>query len=294
MSNIVKFNGAQLPTTNIAAFQKALAKRKEVANLPSGGGKQFLKLLKNGGYWVYGAKNTGVEEDSEWAINPMSLQTGFVAWHKSKLVGRRMSSIFADAIDPSTLEDVPSKWDEAVSFELVCVSGEDVGVLCEYTANSYGGRKAFNELLDALMKQSTLDAAHIVPIITMQAESYQHAEYGETWNPIFEVVKWGAMDSTQTVAPAQQQEQQQEADTGEGEGDDEQQDDNAEADPPAQPEPPPARRGRGRPPAASEPPKAAAPQAPPARRGRAPAAAEPPAAPPSNEVRRPRRRGATG
>lgn len=197
MANVVPFKG-NLPALNINHFQKALATTKNAVGV-SGGGKQFLKLLKNGGYWVYGQKDTEVEEGSLWAINPMSLQTGFVAWKGGQPVGKRMGSIFNAPITRDELTDVGAKWDEAVSFELVCTSGEDVGVECEYNANSYGGRKAFTELMDALMKQSAIDADKIVPIVEMTSDEYTHKEFGLTYNPIFEIKDWGSMSQGATA-----------------------------------------------------------------------------------------------
>lgn len=210
MSNVVNFKG-NLPALNINHFQKALAATKNAVGVEAGG-KQFLKLVKNGGYWVYGQKDTEVEEGSLWAINPMSLQTGFIAWKGGQPVGKRMGSIFHPPITRDQLEEVGARWDENVAFDLVCISGEDVGVECQYTANSYGGRKAFTELMDALMKQTSIDATKIVPIVEMTSDSYIHKEYGETFNPVFEIKEWRAMDGTgavddDEVADEQQEEQ---------------------------------------------------------------------------------------
>lgn len=193
MSNVVAFKG-NLPALNITHFQKALATTKNAVGVEAGG-KQFLKLVKNGGYWVYGQKDTEVEEGSLWAINPMSLQSGFVAWKGGQPVGKRMGSIFNPPIRRDELDEVGAKWDEAVAFDLVCISGEDVGTECQYNANSYGGRKAFTELMDALMKQTSVDATKIVPIVEMTSDSYTHKEYGETFNPIFDIKEWRAMDA---------------------------------------------------------------------------------------------------
>jgi len=191
MSNVVEFKG-NLPTLNINHFQKALATHKEAKGV-SAGDKQFLKLSKNGGFWVYGQNDTEVEEGSRWAINPMTMQTGYIAWKNSKPVGKKLGSIFNPPITADMLDDVGAKWDEAVAFELVCVSGEDVGTLCEYTANSYGGRKAFTDLMDALMKQSAIDADKIVPIIELESSSYEHSQWGLTYNPVLKIVDWGSM-----------------------------------------------------------------------------------------------------
>ncbi len=194
MGQVIAFKG-NLPSMPINHFQKSLGAAKDEKGVTSGD-KQFLKLLKNGGYWVYGAKDTEVEEGSKWAINPMSLQTGYVAWKGGRPVGKKMKSIFNPPLyTEADLHDVGAKWDEAVAFDLVCISGEDVGTVCEYSANNYGGKQAFTALLDALMKQSSIDADMIVPIVTMTSDSYEHREYGKIYNPIFEIVEWGSMSN---------------------------------------------------------------------------------------------------
>lgn len=208
MSNVVAFKG-NLPALNITHFQKALATTKNAVGVEAGG-KQFLKLAKNSDYWVYGQKDTEVEEGSLWAINPMSLQTGFVAWKQSKPIGKRMGSIFNPPIRKDELEDVGAEWTEAVSFDLVCISGEDTGVEAQYNANSYGGRKAFTFIMDELMKQSAIDATKLVPVVELMSDSYTHKEYGKTYNPVFEIKEWRAMDGAAADADE------------EGAGDDEQ------------------------------------------------------------------------
>ncbi len=241
MANVVPFKG-NLPALNINHFQKALATTKNAVGV-AGGGKQYLKLLKNGGYWVYGQKDTEVEEGSLWAINPMSLQTGFVAWKGGQPVGKRMGSIFNAPITRDELTDVGAKWDEAVSFELVCTSGEDVGVECEYNANSYGGRKAFTDLMDALMKQSAIDADKIVPIVEMSADEYTHKEYGLTYNPVFNIKDWGSMSQGAAA----------EGDDAGNDGDGGEQDEQQAPQAQAPKDPPPAEPPRRRRGAAAEP-----------------------------------------
>lgn len=191
MTNVVAFKG-NLPALNINHFQKALAATKNAVGVTAGG-KQFLKLAKNDGAWIYGQKDTAVEEGSLWAINPMTLQTGFVAWKGGRPVGKRMGSIFNPPITLDECPDVGAKWDEAVAFDLTCISGEDVGVVCEYSANSYGGRKAFTDLMDALMKQSSMEPDKIVPVVELVSDEYEHREYGTTYNPVFEIKSWATM-----------------------------------------------------------------------------------------------------
>ena len=199
-TNVIAFKG-NLPALNINTFQKALAATKNAVGVTAGG-KQFLKLAKNDGAWIYGQKDTAVEEGSLWAINPMTLQTGFVAWKKGQPVGKRMGSIFNAPITRDELNDVEAPWAEAVAFDLTCISGEDIGTVCEYSANSYGGRKAFTDLMDALMKQSSIEPDKIVPVVELVSDEYEHREYGITYNPVFEIKSWATMSQEEVDEPA--------------------------------------------------------------------------------------------
>jgi len=199
-TNVIAFKG-NLPALNINTFQKALATTKNAVGVTAGG-KQFLKLAKNDGAWIYGQKDTAVEDGSLWAINPMTLQTGFVAWKGGKPVGKKMGSIFNSPITADQCHDVGAKWDEAVAFDLTCISGEDTGTVCEYNANSYGGRKAFTDLMDALMKQSSIEPDKIVPVVELVSDEYEHREYGTTYNPVFEIKSWATMSQEAAEEPA--------------------------------------------------------------------------------------------
>jgi hypothetical protein len=192
-NELVRFQGAQLPAAGIGRFKQALQVARDNAHVSSG--TPFLRLLKGNGYFVYGQKNIEVEEGSEWAVNPMSLQVGFIAWKGGKPVDKKMRSIFQPAYTRDELPDVGAEWDANVSMQLMCVHGEDKGTVVEYQANSVGGRKAFDNLAAELQAQSDKDPENIVPVVDLISDSYQHAEYGKIHNPIFKVVRWMAMDT---------------------------------------------------------------------------------------------------
>jgi hypothetical protein len=199
MNNVVKFKGAQLPTQGMTS---AFLRAKDVVGVT--GNTAFLRLTKGTGEWVYGQTNTEVEENSLWAINPGSFSTGYIAWKGGKPVGKRMKPI--NDPNPVTLDELPAcgaEWDVNVAFELQCVYGEDatLPVVVEYTANSFGGKKAFSALMSSMHRQSIEDPAHIVPVVELLNDSYQHPEWGQIYNPIFQIRKWVAYDSGQAAQP---------------------------------------------------------------------------------------------
>lgn len=197
------FSGAGLPAADIGRYKKALVEVQQTA--PQIGGTPFLRLDPNDGIWVYGQQDTEVEEGSEWAVNPLTLEKGFVAWPKAggKPVGKVLKTVFGPLPLLSDLPNVGERWDEAVRFELQCVSGEDVGTTVEFTSNALGGVEAFHNLLTEFQKQLDVDTVNLVPIVVLENSSYEHTNraYGTVFKPVFTVARWVAMSGQ----PAAQQ-----------------------------------------------------------------------------------------
>lgn len=211
-TDVVAFQNAGLPIGNLAQFQKVLATAQ--TNIALKGGEDFLKLSKRDGLWYYGATETEVQEGSMWAINPASLRMGFMAWGKGQVLGKKLLPILSgQVVDRLTLPSVGAEWSETVAMQLRCISGEDDGKQVEYEQNSYGGKKAFAELLQAFQIQIAQDQVNIVPIVVMKSDSYTHKEFGLIYTPIFEIVKWVSMGGA-AASPAGQEEPEAEAEEG--------------------------------------------------------------------------------
>lgn len=248
MSNIIKFKNAGLPTAGIAQYKQALQAARDQVSVGAGG-VQFLRLGKDDGIWMYGQEDTEIEEGSLWAINPSSLETGVIAWPPatSKLKDpikkmRRVFDVNAPVIDKTQLPVAANggAWDDCVSFEMQCIGStdpkvepEDLGVAICYQQNSYGGKAAFDQIAEELMVQLDKDPRLIVPVVELKSDSYTHPKWGKVFKPVFDIVKWVAMDGS------------------DGEAEDEEQEQSA-AEQPATDEQPKATRGRGRPPKAAE------------------------------------------
>lgn len=192
---VIAFKGAGLPTADVGQFRKALANASQAIQVA--GGVPFLKMAKQDGVWVYGAKDTEVEEGSLWAINPLSLKVGFVCWNPKggAPLGKQMVSIFQTPLNIADLPSLGAKWDDNISFQLLCTNGEDKGTTVEYTANSYGGKKAFSALVASIQRQLDADPKNLVPVIELSNDSYKSPQYGLIYNPIFSTKSWIAMDA---------------------------------------------------------------------------------------------------
>lgn len=199
---------------NMASLDAALAKG--AANRPNvaAGGKPFLRLSSEGDGWLYGADNVEVEEGSKWAVNPFTLRSGWVCWadpkkngNKREKLGDVMGSITSPPACPSVDHSAKGgSWQEQFGFDLICISGEDTGTEVAYNVNSYGGKKAFDVIYEALATRPSPE--HCFPIVLLEQDSYKNKAYGKTvWTPELNIVDWA--DSGQNMlteagpAPAQ-------------------------------------------------------------------------------------------
>lgn len=212
-NDVVRFSSAGLPAADLGKYarqaQEALQEARDMAN--AGSDIAFLKLGKNDGLWAYGQEKTDIEEGSLWAVNPFSLTVGYIAWppanSSAKQPIKKLRYILADnqpQIDRGSLGEPANggTWDPCVGFQLMCVGGtdksyqyQDVGVTLEYQQNSKGGRKGWDALATALMKQIGADAAHPVPVIELLNSTYVHEKWGQQFNPVFKIHRWIAMDT---------------------------------------------------------------------------------------------------
>lgn len=182
-------------------------------SMPSVGGEfQFLKMDKNNGDWLFGAEETLVEPDSLWAVNPMSVKHGYVAWDTNG-GGAPVQEVMVPFNRPLPALDTlpvlgmgsPDKktgrteqleYQRQNSVMLACISGEDEGVTVEYKQSSTGAMKLFGALVNSLMDQLGKDPDKIVPVGHLTFEKYKHKQYGTIHNPIFKIVEWRGVDDT--------------------------------------------------------------------------------------------------
>lgn len=188
-------------STAVAALQGL---RKGIANvkatLVKKGGDPFLRLLKSG-EWVYGQEDTEVEAGSAWAINPMSILHGWVAWKRGQDADNSAGPV-AEVMVPATLplptqDQLPkidheplAQWAQQFSFSLVCLTGEDRGEQVLYKTASVGGVAAVDAILNAISAQLDDDPENPVPVVTLEVEDYKHKKHGKTYVPILAIQTW--------------------------------------------------------------------------------------------------------
>ena len=86
--------GAALPATapsravgSLQDLKRGLTNAKAAA--PTRTMKPLARMMKGSGAWVYGREDTEIEVNSEWAVNPYSIQHGYVCWAEPGAPGKR-------------------------------------------------------------------------------------------------------------------------------------------------------------------------------------------------------------
>ena len=199
MSNIVNFGSSNLPS--VTSLTTAL---RSIETEIGPAGTVILKMDKTG-HWVFGADQTEIEDDSQWAINPFSFVHGFIAWGDGEVLGEKMTSVSQplpelDAAPPNAKKG----WESQVGMSLKCISGEDKGMEARYTTTSVGGKRAVQALAVAIATQVEKDQSKPVPIVELGKEHYTHKSYGRIYTPVFAIKEWVSMDVEADVAEAEE------------------------------------------------------------------------------------------
>jgi hypothetical protein len=162
-----------------------------------------MKFSKIGEY-LYGADATEVEEGSEWAINPQGFGHGWIAWgdkahgNDGTMLGETMIAAAQPILEMPG--EVEGTWTEQRAVQLACISGEDEGTQCLFKTSSIGGKKFYAALVLEVVKRIEAGESAVVPVITLDADSYTHASYGKIFTPMFTVIRWEELGATESAA----------------------------------------------------------------------------------------------
>lgn len=159
------------------------------AGISSSGTNMLMRLLKTGVY-AYGQENIEPEAGSLWAINPYSIQHGFACWAPGELLGEAMVPFNQMPPAINTLPDYGHSWDQQISMQMKCMTGEDKGTEVTYKGTSVGYRNAAKAIINDIIAQASNDPDHIVPVVDLEVDSYKHKDYGQVFVPVLEIQEW--------------------------------------------------------------------------------------------------------
>src|SRR5262249_7659372 len=185
--------------TSLAALQAALAKVNTATIIGRSGKPMMLfKSRENSGTYGYGQKRTMPEAGSKWAINPTTFQYGYICFEGNKVLGEHLVSVSLPMPVLTELPDLGAPWQEEWAVGMKCLNGVDGGVEVIFKTNTNGGNKAIagqldlvrNRLNSELQKEPEECDGKIVPIVLLEKDSYQHAKYGQVWEPVLNTIDW--------------------------------------------------------------------------------------------------------
>lgn len=171
----------------------------DVGSMNSGlSGVPFLKMDKNTGVWTHGQEQIEVEEGSLWAINPTTVKKGFISWGDARnVLGEEMVPAGQAMPDQNALKNTGFKWDPQLQLDMTCVSGADEGLTVRYKSTALGGKRAVSLIAGLIGKRAAAENAHIVPVVQLTQESYDHRSYGVIYNPIWDINYWMDMEGNE-------------------------------------------------------------------------------------------------
>ena len=198
MSNITKFSSANLPAVStLSSSLRAMAA--DVGDT----GTVLLKMDKTG-HWVFGADQTEVEDDSQWAINPFSFVHGFISWGDGEVLGEKMVPVSEPLPEmPEAPSGAKRGWETQVGMSLKCLSGEDEGMEARFSTTSVGGKRAVMKLAVDLADQVERYQTTPVAVVLLKKDHYLHNSYGRIYTPEFDVQKWIGLDGPEAVPAAE-------------------------------------------------------------------------------------------
>ena len=153
---------------------------------------QFNKL----GEWIFGQEQIEVQEGSKWAINPLSLQHGFIHWPEEGRPTEHMVPATQPLPQLADLPVVDGDWNKNCSFQAQCLDGEDVGLQVIFKGSSMGFRKAWGAIAQGIATQA-VSGSEVVPEVEFDSDSYTHKKYGKIMTPVIKVVGWQGLEAVE-------------------------------------------------------------------------------------------------
>lgn len=179
---------------NLSQLTTAIKQTQDFAHDAAAGDGQFLRYGKDG-IWTFSADDVEVEAGSQWAVNPLSIVTGFTAFDdKNSKLGEEMSGLLEPAVSHADLPSVNGKWKPQVGITVKCISGEDEGEQCKIYACSKGGLKAMSGIVDEIGKKIDAQDEACVAIIELGTSNYK-STWGKTYEPVFIIKSWTTIDN---------------------------------------------------------------------------------------------------
>jgi hypothetical protein len=191
---------------SLAALSAAL-NNVDTASVSGRSGKPMLqfKSREDNGVWMFGQKRTVVENNSLWALNPLTFRRGFICFsNDNKVIGERLAPISQPMPDITELPDKGgSEWQEQWAVDVKCITGVDAGTEAIFKPTTVGGIQVIAGTIETVRDRLNggQHDGKVAPIVRLEKASYQHGQYGRVWTPVLTIVDWMSLDGP-APAPA--------------------------------------------------------------------------------------------
>jgi hypothetical protein len=178
----------------------------DTVSLTGRSGLPILQFKSREAIWVFGHGRTVPEDGSRWGVNPTTFKRGYVCFgNDNKVLGERLAPISQPMPEFAKLPDMGFPWHEEWAVNLKCINGTDAGTEVRYPATTVGGHQTIGGMIEAVRDQ--IDGGQhdgrVVPIVHLEKDSYQHAQYSRIWTPVMTIVDWMSLDGPEPApAPA--------------------------------------------------------------------------------------------
>jgi hypothetical protein len=158
---------------------------------------QFVK--DGGGTWVIGQRRIEVEAGSQWALNPLSFEWGFIAFPGVGKAPEQIMALVTESMpDPAQLIAKGLKPNEQRTVDLKCLSGTDLDTQVTFCTTTTGGIDEMNRITGIIGDRisSGRYGDKICPIVVLERGGYKHQQQEVGWvaTPLLKIVGWQSIN----------------------------------------------------------------------------------------------------
>ena len=172
---------------NPSQLDAAISSQRKTGPLAAGrkSATLLLRVDQRTGGFVYGQESVKPDPEGIWAVNPNSLQIGWVAWEDRKKQGELMAPV-------GSMPDCPDNgldWKQQISFEMECLEGGDKGEIVCLSNSSNGALACWDLLLKDIATRPNVDFA--APVVKLGIHHYYlHKWNKDIYEPRLHVIDW--------------------------------------------------------------------------------------------------------
>jgi hypothetical protein len=158
----------------------------ETGNMGNGIEGQHLKCAK--GTWLL--DDVEIDNDARICVIMESATVGEVRWHDRRIVDRNVGRISDGFVLP---KQITEGWNPYVAFQAVRADEENLGALVTFTSSSWGGRFAFQGLVNPYR----LKQRRQFPICKLGTK--ERGDDNRNIDPVFKIIGWSDKNNFQEL-----------------------------------------------------------------------------------------------